>query len=873
MRPHNHTDLTALMRTVSRLAATLPAGPTAARSILEAAVGSSLVVGAVLQPEAAPRKSAPAAARQMRVGANLEDHSNETASRLMETALPVRTAKPTLLRMRLSREAPDELAEHIAEQLAMVLDRAHLEEQVARLDSQAERRIREVTTVYEIGRAIDSVEFDRLLTLVTEKAARVMDAQACSLMRLDPDTNTLSIQASSGLPDDVVAVTRRALGEGIAGRVALTGEPMLINDSHTDPRLDGVRLSPEIGSSMVVPMKDEKGFVTGVLCISRRRPAPDFQMEDLRLLSVVAGQAALAISNKQLYDDLASRVRELDTLSKLTQAVISHQDIGELLENVADSITQVVGFDRCAIYLLDRTKGMFIPRVQRGYRPEVLGRHPVRVGEGVVGLVARRQEAVVEREARNAAQPYRGFARSLGVGAFVAIPIVAKGQSIGVVIADNKLSGRPIHDDSPELLKTLANQAGLAFENGQLSEEREQKYQEMNRLATQTDNILRSIAASVVVVDADGRVTRWNRPSEEMWGVPETEALGRIYSELLLEMDLPQEEADRLLSLVRRVGEDGRPYQGFKIGLHPKSREELTVNVLISPLTERDGRRHGVVQIVEDVTPELRKDAEILRMRRLADIGQLAAKMAHEVRNPLSSIKGAAQLIRNEYENERSLCEFVDIIIDEVNGLSRITTDLLDFARPMQLDLRPTNLENVALRTRSLLEMGFQEQGVRINIECSDDLPEIPTDQRQMEQVLRNIFLNAAQSMPDGGEISVQIAPDPTTDTVRLQITDQGGGIPPERLDAIFQPFFTTKTKGTGLGLPIVRKIVENHGGTIRVHSTVGEGSTFVLNLPLVPTVRSIIDENAVAHETELDAPIPDAYFGAEEEHKAALSR
>jgi PAS domain S-box-containing protein len=771
--------------------------------------------------------------------------------------VPTRAAPCTRLCLLSSSPLEGTFVQAVSDQIALGLDRLALSEQTQTLQQQADRRIMEVSTIYEIGRAIDSVELDILLEIITEKAAKVMDAQACSLMRLNPDTNALTIAASYGLSEDVVLVSHRTIGEGIAGRVAATGEPLLIAEAQSDPRLSGLPLRPDIGSSMVVPMKDENGKVTGVLSIRRRRPAPDFTDEDLRLFSVFASQAALAINNKQLYDDLRRHVKELSTLSDLTTAVISHLDLGSLLDNLADNIVDVVQFDRCCIYLLDRNIRRFVPRIIRGYRPEIIGRNPVRVGEGVVGIVAKKQMPIVESNARSALQPMRGFARALGTSSFLAIPIISKGQSIGVVVADNKLSGRTIHAQNVELLTTFVNQAGIAIENAQLYEEREQRYQDMNRLATQTDNILRSIAATVVVVDAQDRIARWSEATEELWGIPEEEATGLSFADLVQRFELPPDEVDQLLVLRQHVRESGRPYQMFKVALHPQRRGETYVNILLSPLIDRQGERQGVVLVIEDVTHEVKMEVEIGRIRRLADIGQLAAKMAHEVRNPLSSIKGAAQLMRNEYEDLAPFREFLDIIIDEVNHLSKITSDLLDFARPLQLDPQWTNVNDLAERTLHFLKGMLKEAGVKIRFRPDGTIPHVSADPKQIEQVMRNIVINAAQAMPEGGDLTVTSSYDPEEEAVTVVFADTGSGITAERIDEIFQPFFTTKTKGTGLGLPIVRRIVESHGGRIEVSSARGEGARFSVTLPM-QTASTAVPGSADVVEPSITAGLPD---------------
>jgi PAS domain S-box-containing protein len=752
----------------------------------------------------------------------------------------------------------EDLVHTVADLLRLGLDRIALSEQAQSLKRSAERPLRAVSAMYEIGRAITESELEPLLSRITHLAARVMDAQACSLMRVDPDTKSLTIAGSYGISEEIVRVTQQALGEGIAGRVAQSGQPIRISDAKQDPRLLGVNLRADIGSSMVVPMKDEQGQVLGVLCIRRSRTSPEFTEDDLRLFSVFATQAALAMSNKLLYDDLKRRVNQLSTLADLTQAVISHLDLSSVLEHVADNIISVVGFDRCCIYLLDRVSKRYSPRILRGYKPEVIGRNPVKMGEGVVGMVARKQMPIVERDARNAIQPIRGFARAIGASSLLAIPILSKGTVIGVVVADNKLSGRPFHEDTINLLETFANQAGLAIENAQLYEDRDQRYHEMNRLATQTDNILRSIAAAVVVVDQSGMVTRWNNAAEELWGVPEELATRLPYPTLVGHFGLPSDQEARLIGLMRTVQATGSAHLEYRFQAEPHGRPTLYLNVMIAPLIDRQGVRQGAVQVMEDVTRDVLNEQDMARMRRLADIGQLAAKMAHEVRNPLSSIKGAAQLLKTTATDESQVNEFLDIIITEVNSLSRLTTDLLDFARPMHLELQSSLLNDLVERTLRILREEIRESGVNVTFLPDANIGEIECDPRQVEQVLRNLMLNGIQAMPEGGDLTIRTFGSQEPPGVVVQVTDTGPGIPPDRIDDVFQPFFTTKAKGTGLGLAIVRKIVENHGGVVEVLSPPGKGATFTVHFPVRPPSVAPRPEVRYVETEPLQSSLPD---------------
>jgi signal transduction histidine kinase len=232
---------------------------------------------------------------------------------------------------------------------------------------------------------------------------------------------------------------------------------------------------------------------------------------------------------------------------------------------------------------------------------------------------------------------------------------------------------------------------------------------------------------------------------------------------------------------------------------------------------------------------------------RLAALGQMAAGLAHEIRNPLGSIKGAAQFLQPGGSGEASKDgpregqgEFLDIIVEEVNRLNKIVSQFLDYARPYRGEQRPLDVADVLRKTLSLLT-GEAEEHARVEIvtDFADKMPPVRADAEQLLQVFLNLSLNALQAMPQGGRLVISTALRRATRRgaaaafLEARFRDTGAGIPPNDLKNLFIPFFTTKEKGTGLGLPISQRIIENHGGTIEVRSQPGEGATFTVLLPI----------------------------------------
>ena len=226
---------------------------------------------------------------------------------------------------------------------------------------------------------------------------------------------------------------------------------------------------------------------------------------------------------------------------------------------------------------------------------------------------------------------------------------------------------------------------------------------------------------------------------------------------------------------------------------------------------------------------------------RLAALGQMAAGLAHEIRNPLGSIKGAAQVLEpiGQQSNDSSIREFLNIIVEEVDRLNKIVSQFLDYARPYRGDPKPLDVNDVVRRTLHLLPREEGPNKTEIVTTLVDGLPQVRADAEQLRQVFLNLSINAIQAMPRGGTLHVSSSLRRSTRRgvaaafLEVRFRDSGAGIPAGDLKNLFIPFFTTKEKGTGLGLPISQRIIENHGGTIEVRSKPGAGATFTVLLPI----------------------------------------
>ncbi|MCS7023233.1 MAG: ATP-binding protein [Bryobacteraceae bacterium] len=256
----------------------------------------------------------------------------------------------------------------------------------------------------------------------------------------------------------------------------------------------------------------------------------------------------------------------------------------------------------------------------------------------------------------------------------------------------------------------------------------------------------------------------------------------------------------------------------------------FAVGLVTGVLSDRERAQRAELKRVYE---ELQSSFEqVKRADRLSSLGQLAAGLAHEIRNPLSSIDGAAEVLQTGTDSEDVRQETLTIIRRECARLFRLLTDLLDFARPRQPELGVVNLENVLEKVINLVGHSAGRE-IRFVKETSPQLPAILGDEEQLAQVFLNLSINAVQAMPEGGEIRLQARR--CDHGVVVEVLDQGVGVPEEHLDRIFDPFFTTKDTGTGLGLSVVHQIVTQHGGTVSAQRNPDRGMTFRVFLPSKP--------------------------------------
>jgi len=519
----------------------------------------------------------------------------------------------------------------------------------------------------------------------------------------------------------------------------------------------------------------------------------------------------------------SSRQQEklLKALIDIGQELASTIELEALLDRILSVSRDVFGFENAIIRLLDAESGVLSTAAAYGYAEEAV-RPEIRVGQGVMGKVAETGKPILVNDIAQLADYVQGIS---GARSELAVPMVAREKLVGVF---NVESPRPdaFHEEDIVPLLTLAGQAAIAIENARLYDSLRtvsHRYQELHQF---NSRILQSANLGIYTVDAQMRVTSWNRRMEEMSGLGEAEALGRDLFRLF-----PILEEEGFAARLRRVLLRG---VAEKVRLaHRNLRGELRFQKRrLAPI--KDGERTtGVVVIVEDITEFKRLLEQTIQSEKLAEVGRLSAGIAHEVNNPLAVISYAAQLLLREESLppfEKELAERID---SEVDRLRALTGSLLSFSRAKETVRRETDLNEVLRDVLRLVRFELNRHSIRIE-ESLAEIPPIQADPNKLKQVLINLIMNASQAMSEGGTLSVR-----TTlvagEEVEAVVSDTGPGIPAEVRERIFEPFFSTKREGegTGLGLYICRNIIVEHEGRLVVESDPGHGATFRVILPI----------------------------------------
>jgi PAS domain S-box-containing protein len=634
----------------------------------------------------------------------------------------------------------------------------------------------------------------------------------------------------------------------------------------------------------------------------------DWTKDEVAAIEAVAGVVALLLENTRLLERDRERIHELALLNSISsQLHCSMYELQRLRTIVVQRTREIAAVDLCELVepgeggnqpswitplLRDKLFSYF--REQRSFSPLIIERP----GDPLHPFM---QECLEQLPT--------------SIKTFFALPLLNGRGEVGShhgLLRGNRGSAYDFSQGEPEilgivvggyyhawklrraeivLLQVLASQASAVFENAVLVAEVLEARNEARKLLRQVLDderlkalILESIPSGLAAVDSSGIVTMFNRAASVILGYHPGEVIGQPLHKFLdirsfsRSHALPESEQRSTIS----QESDAPPYmqgmQGGTLVTVDRHGREVVLDIDLLPLRDDLSTRVGVLVTFTDVTSVHQLEEEKRRLDRLASLGEMAANVAHEVRNPLASIKISMQMLMDDMaggvkpsadEDEAFdwAQEAVSVVLKEVERLDSIVRDLLLFAKPRQLHRVKCSVIDISDRVLQLIQSRCVEANVDVH-RVYDGVPDIYVDEGQIEQVLLNIYMNALQAMPDGGVLTIAChvlsadsallvsQPAASSETgceiystaahsyyraigesfqswLEVSVSDTGPGIPPDQLERIFQPFFTTRAHGIGLGLAITRRLVEDHGGYIRAEGHFGYGATLSVRLPI----------------------------------------
>ena len=348
----------------------------------------------------------------------------------------------------------------------------------------------------------------------------------------------------------------------------------------------------------------------------------------------------------------------------------------------------------------------------------------------------------------------------------------------------------------------------------------------LSRIKAFSDNVVENVPIGLLALDHLGKIAAFNKDAASILQLSTTEVIGQAARELLPAK--LQEEID-----ASRTHDDVIEKEIECTIAHGKT---IPLEIAASSILDEHDVFVGNVLLFKDLTEVRALRRQVARSQRLASVGRLAAGVAHEIRNPLSSIKGFATYFKERHTDRPQDQKTASIMIQEVDRLNRVVGQLLELSRPISIEVQPVSLRALIADSLKLIEDRAAEKKIAINIQNKARVDDVRIDPDRTNQILLNLYLNAMDAMGDGGNLTVEFSSDSETGDIHITVADTGRGISPEHLTKVFDPYFTTKTSGTGLGLAIAYNIVEAMGGSIKVTSDLGKGTSFTVTIPFSVT-------------------------------------
>jgi PAS domain S-box-containing protein len=588
-----------------------------------------------------------------------------------------------------------------------------------------------------------------------------------------------------------------------------------------------VPLSPQEAAHLVLFSLGRKtkklGFLGLVMAAPEKPPRQILMRKITGLLAYFIDQ----VLGRLAYDE---KIAHLNTYLAVSSKIAQTLDLRKVIEAVLYSSIEAVSAEAAYVLLLDSEKKNFRFFGVEGPAKPVLLNVTFPVNQGLAGYVFQTQKSAIFNDVQQDPRFYGKFDSVSGFQTrnLVAIPLVAGDEKIGILEVLNKAGDEPFYEDDRLLLQSIAEEIAFAIHNANICEEKQTLAAEIQRMHQFQTKLIQTSNDGIIANDQHGNIIIFNEGAERVLGYRKDEVIGKITVDQLYPPGVAQEVRAKIYS--PEYGGTERLIH-FETIVLSKTGEQIPIELSASLIYGND---HEVTTVgfFRDLRERKQLQDKLLQSERLAALGQMAAHISHEIKNPLATIGGfAQQLGRQEGFSEKGR-QKLELISQEVQRLEKFLADLSTFTRTTPTQKVPGDILALIREVIGFMEAGFKEQGVTFELSTPEVIAAFAFDPGQIRQVLINLFKNSLEAMPHGGVLRVSAAV--REDHLVLTIADTGLGIAPEHLRSLFTPFFSTKEGGTGLGLTICRGLIDQHRGEIDIRSEVNRGTTCTIRLPLV---------------------------------------
>jgi signal transduction histidine kinase/DNA-binding response OmpR family regulator len=667
----------------------------------------------------------------------------------------------------------------------------------------------------------------------------------------------------SGVGYDVTTVQE---GEGAIEKINWDNFDVVITDIKM-PKFDGLDILKTARSkdqdALVILMTGFASLESAVSAINQG--AYDYLMKpiefsDLRLTirrglekrrSDRARNELLAeLKEKNL--ELNKRVAELDALYQAGKSLSSTEDLDILLDRIVSLATEVIGAKMGSIMLIQRPEDILTIKSAIGLDPKIIEQTKLELGKSIAGYVAEKGLPLIIQDIEKDEKFKRLSKKHYATKSLLCVPLKIKENVLGVINLSDKVTETPFTQDDLRLLTTFASQAAMAIDDAYHFEQSKKKIGELS--------ILYEIASTLSTLESFEKISDfifkrlkkiaeidfafWLEWSEKEQKLTLDFSQGSVNTKSDLQIPLEKQEildSNKLNSKIRgKIKED--PYlsecsdsmTSFPIIAEGILHGVLSVGNRRHKIISED-QKHLISIIASQAASVYERQRSILNATRLLTMGNMVSEITHDLKKPLTNIKGTLQLLKEKWSETKEREKFFDMVEQEIFRLNELVKEIVNFSNPRKYELEKKDVRLTIDRALNLVKRDLDARKINLKKDFQD-VPSIFMNQNEIMEVFLNIILNAIEAMPEGGELQVSLKPNPEPNKkgqfVQICVNDTGGGIATENLSRIFDRYFTTKKDGTGLGLAVVERIVKAHGGFVSVKSELGKGTTFFVNLP-----------------------------------------